>query len=418
MAIRLVSSVLVLVVVLVVGSSGSGAAKPVFRKPPPEGVVEVVGIAGTGSSLVELKDGSVMVVGGSSYRISTDGGVTWGEGQSFSGGAGGDGIIRLQSGALALMNRVATGGNLERGWLGAEIRFSEDEGQTWGEPLPVRMMGTPYYDTLIQLSTGRLLYPSRTCFGNPQHPDVGYGGHSTYPELDIAAVSHSDDLGKTWYIGMKEPKLGWGLDQYASSVLMGWFGPDGEPNGQLGITACDEPSVAETKDGRVLFFGRSAVGRIVYSYSSDGGEVWDAVRPTELVSCYSPNRLRAIPATGDLICVWNQVSPEENEYGWRRRRLSAAISQDSGETWGHFKTLELSTGLEDIDRIEPTLPIYWTRVGSQPKPVPPDAALFHYPNVKFAGDKVYIMYARVGVVEGKSQNQAVMRIYPLEYFYQ
>ena len=394
------------------------AEKPVFRKPPPERVVEIVDVAGTGSSLVGLKDGSLMVIKGGNYRISKDGGMTWSANQSFGQGASGNGIVRLKSGGLALMRNLASGGNLEKGWLGAEVRISEDEGKTWGPALPVRMMGTPYYDTMIQLGSGRLLFPSRTCFGNPQHPDVGYHGHSTYPELDIAGVSHSDDLGTTWTIGMKKPKLGWGLDQYSSSVLMGWFGPDGEPNGGLGITACDEPSVAETKDGRALFFGRSAVGRIVQSYSSDGGETWTAVRPTELVSCYSPCRLRRIPKTGDLICVWNQISPEENEYGWRRRRLSAAISEDSGKTWGHFKTLEVSAGLDDVPRIEPKLPIGWSRVGSHPKPLPEDAAIFDYPNVCFAGDKVFVLYSRGWRESGKWQREQVMRICPVEWFYE
>ena len=396
---------------------GAAVAKPVFRKPPPEGVVEIIGVAGSGSSLAELKDGTLIAAKGGGYRLSKDGGRTWGGPQSFPQGVSVNGILRLDNGDLAVMHTTASGGNLNNDWLAAELRFSSDDGATWGDPLPVKMMGTPYYDALVQLASGRLVYPSRVCFGNPMHPDVGYRGHSTYPELDIAAVSHSDDLGKTWYVGAKKPPLGWGLGQYGSSVLMGWFGPDGEPNGQLGITACDEPSVAETKDGRVLFFGRSAVGRLIYSYSSDGGETWTAVRPTPLVSCYSPCRLRRVPSTGDLICVWNQVSPEENEYGWRRRRLSAAISRDSGKTWVNFRTLELSAGLEDVARIEPKLPIYWVRAGSQSKPLPEDAALFSYPNVRFAKDSVFIMYNRQWLEAGKWVSEAVLRVYPVDYFY-
>ena len=392
------------------------AGKPEFRKSAAPGK-EIIGIAGTGSSLIELTDGSLMVMKGGNYRISTDGGDTWCESKSFGSGVSGDGLVRLKSGKLAMTKPLASGGNLEKGWKGAQVRTSEDEGKTWTDPLPVKMMGTPYFDSMIQLGSGRLVYPGRTCFGNPQHPDVGYRGHSTYPELDIAAVSHSDDLGKTWYIGMKKPKLGWGLEQYASSVLMGWFGPNGEPNGGLGITACDEPSVAETKDGQVLFFGRSAVGRIVQSYSPDGGETWSAVKPTELVACYSPCRLRRIPKTGDLVCVWNQISTDENEYGWRRRRLSAAISTDSGKTWSHFKTLEVSAGLDDVDRIEAKLPLHWSRVGSRSKPLPDDAALFHYPNVRFAKDKVFIMYTRQWKESGKWTSEQVMRIYPVSWLY-
>ena len=409
-SIRWLMPVLALMVVL--ATSARAGAKPVFRKPPPEGVVELVNIAGSGSALVELKDGSIMLLKGGSYRISTDGGVTWSDGRSLGKGISGNGIIRLQSGALAL-----TGGlNM---WL------SQDEGKTWGPALPLRTLrghGQPYYhDTMIQLSTGRLVLASHYCFRNPQHPDVGYGGHSTYPELLVSLIAYSDDEGQTWHVGPQEPKVSWvkDIDEWSAGILMGWFDYEGTPNGEGGVTECSEPNVAETKDGRVLFFARSPTGRIVYSYSSDGGELWLAVRPTELNSSSSPNRLRRIPQTGDLLCVWNQVSPEENEYGWRRHRLSAAISQDDGATWGHFKTLELSAGLEDIDRLEAKLPIKWSRAGSNRKSLPPDKAEFTYPNVCFAGDKVYIMYHRAWRESGEGRKvEQVMRIYPVEYFYQ
>jgi len=411
MYVRMVLSALVLAAVFVVGSSGPGVAKPVWRKPPPEGVVELVGVAGSKGTLVELQDGSVMLVQGGSYRISTDGGLTWGDSQSLGEGVSGKGIIRLQSGALAL-----TGG--QNMWL------SEDEGKTWGPALPLRTIEghDAWKDNMIQLSTGRLVLPSHYCFRNPQHPDVGYRGHSTYPEILVSLIAYSDDEGQTWHVGPAElkPNVSWvkDIDAWSAGILMGWFDYEGTPNGEGGVTECSEPNVAETKDGRVLFFARSPTGRIVYSYSSDGGETWLAVRPTELNSSSSPNRLRRIPQTGDFLCVWNQVSPEENEYGWRRNRLSAAISRDDGATWENFKTLELSAGLDDIEHLEPTLPIKWSRVGSNPKPLPADSAIFTYPNVCFAGDKVYIMYHRAWHEEDGRKVEQVMRIYPVEYFYQ
>ena len=79
----------------------------------------------------------------------------------------------------------------------------------------------------------------------------------------------------------------------------------------------------------------------------------------------------------------------------------------------------LAAGRGEVpDRIHPTLPIYWTRPGSQPKPLPADEALFDYPNVCFAGDKVYIMYGRAWPEEGQWKRESVLRIYPLEWFYQ
>ena len=117
-----------------------------------------------------------------------------------------------------------------------------------------------------------LVLPSRVCYGNDDHPGLEYrkasswgtwkglplqvSDHYHYPEIDIAAVSRSQDGGRTWQ--RAEP-------------LMGWFDAHGVANGYGGVSACDEPGVAETADGRLLFFARSTVGRIVASSSSDGG---------------------------------------------------------------------------------------------------------------------------------------------------
>ncbi len=388
-------------------------SRPTFRKPPSEGVTEVVGIIGRGWSMASLKSGALMATGGANYRISTDDGLTWSKAQRFPHGIQGDGIMRLKSGALALYNT-------KQMWL------SHDEGETWDAGSPINMLGSPYYATMIQLSSGRLLYPSRACYSNSSHPDLPrenldtYGlwkglrrqlaGHYHHPEIDIASVSYSDDEGKTWHL--------------CDGALMGWFDAHGIPNGYGGITACDEPSVAETKDGRQLFFARSTVGRIVQSSSRDGGVTWGAIRPNELACSYSPPRLVSIPETGDLMCVWNQVSREEIRRGYRRGRLSVAISEDSGASWKNFKTVEVSAGLEDIDRILPESPIIPVIGLPDVGQIPDDFAVFRYPNVGFAEDKVYLMYAREWFYtdaespnEVKMNAELVLRIHPLDDFY-
>ncbi len=382
-------------------------------RPPPEGVVELVGVGGIGHSLVELEDGTLMMVSGGSYRLSGDGGLTWGGSQSLGEGVSGNSIMRLQSGALALATN-------------SQLRISEDEGLSWSEPRNVDMPSPywlgPYWDTMIQLSSGRLLYPSRTCYSSgapdlacaPQAIGLWRGqefaieGHGHAPEMDVAAVSRSDDLGKSWQ---------------HSGYLMGWFDEHGIPNGYGAHTSCDEPNVVECADGRVLFLARSQVGRLVYSYSSDDGASWTAVRPTELAASYSPPRLRRIPQTGDLICVWNQVSGEEIRRGYRRGRLSVAISEDNGETWGRFKTIEVSEGLDNVDRVQPDAEIRWVRGRDDVGELPDNWAYFHYANIQFAGDKVFILYSRgsplLGIAEQNLHRQEqVTRIYPLAWFYE
>ena len=397
------------------------SGRPVFRKPPPEGVVEVPGI-GREWSIAGLEDGSLLAARQRRYRLSRDGGETWAEERDLPEPVTASGLLRLNSGALAAFSDDML-------WL------SGDDGRTWGEGRAIPMLGSPYYDTLVQLSSGRLLYPNRACFGNQGHPDLpleyvrSYGlwkglrrqvaGHYHWPEIDIASVSISDDEGESWRI--------------CEGELMGWFDEHGVPNGQGGVTACDEPSVAETRDGRVLFLARSTVGRLVCSYSRDGGLTWSAVRPTELAASYSPPALTTVPGSGDLLCVWNQVSREEIRRGYRRGRLSAAVSRDSGATWQGFRTIEVSAGLEDVDRVPAESPV--TPVIGLPDlgQLPDDFAVFRYPNVRVIGDQVFILYAREwfelaagarsgfederdgGVVLG---HENVLRRYPLEHFYE
>ncbi len=393
--------------------------KPVWRKPPPEGVVEIVG---TGvSSLVELPDGSLLAQNGST---SSDGGRTWSEPRSVGDGVDGNGLTCLNSGAIALTSD-------DRIWI------SQDNGETWDAPrhIPMDTARRGLSDTIIQLSGGRLLCPRRTVLGG-YHPDDGVGlpiggasrvpecegwgtwkglptsveGEGHCPQMEIAFVYYSDDEGRTW-----NP-----FEEYG--CLMGWFDFDGVVNGNCGVVPCDEPSVAETKDGGVLFFARSTVGRILYSYSRDHAQTWGAVKPTELECSYSPPRLRRIPRTGDLICVWNQVSHAEIRRGYLRGRLSAAISRDSGATWENFKTLELSAGLEDVERIPAEYPIRPVRSQNYVGTLPDDYANIYYPNICFAADKVYVIYSRGWLTQRGSEarltSERVLRIYPLEWFYQ
>jgi len=257
-------------------------------------------------------------------------------------------------------------------------------------------------------------------FGTWKGQQYQIEGHGHIPEISIGAVCYSDDEGASWHAGKDG---GSGDAHYSSSVLMGWFGTDGKPTTHdAWVTDTDEPTAAECKDGRVLFFGRSTVGRIVQSYSSDGGLTWTPVAPNELCNSYSPARLVRIPKTGDLMCVWNQMSPDEIRNGFRRGRLSAAISEDSGKTWGHFKTLELSEGLDDVDHVKPGRLELLIRAKKDVGKLPDGYAYFHYANVCFAGDRVFILYSRGGPMLGVAERnldkqQQVMRSYPLEWFY-
>ncbi|MFN0168573.1 MAG: sialidase family protein [Bryobacteraceae bacterium] len=236
-------------------------------------------------------------------------------------------------------------------------------------------------------------------------------------EMGICITYYSDDEGKTW--------------KQSEGGLFGWFDEKGEPNGAGGILDLYEPTSAETKDGRVLFIARS-----------NGGVTWHSVQPTQLSSSQSPALLIRIPKTGDLLCVWNQVSAEEIRRGFLRGRLSSAVSTDSGMTWRHFKTLELQDGMDDVGQIAPEFPIP-RRLVARPGlgQLPDGFAMFTYPNVDIVGDKVFVRYSRMWprVISGKPETkrdpnlplmwpqyeereaemtgESILRIYPLDWFY-
>ena len=411
---------------------------PVFGQNMPaqaavKGVEARIQIQGSMNSIVELKDGrGLMLSSNFKFYDSRDGGYTWRtagpvmtpEFRKFEGMEGeGSSLIRLKSGALAL---TFPRYNYQGGYALFLVK-SYDEGKTWIEETrispaninPISMsffFQGCYYGTLIQTQSGRLIQPFR--FGiSGSHPEwkkdkaygkingqqVGVEGHYHVPEQDIAFFYFSDDEGKTW--------------RKSRAFVFGWLN-----EGLDGMTSCDEPCVAETRDGRILMFARSQVGRIVKSESKDQGESWSMVRSAELASSFSPSRLVRIPKTGDLLCVWNQVSADEIRKGYRRGRLSAAISTDEGKTWKNFKTLEVSDGLDKS-------PTYKAKL-SEAKPVralddvgnlAAGYATFSYPNVGFLGDNVLVTYPTSNWTLSEKPTQissSVLRVIPLAWFYQ
>lgn len=423
--------------------------RPPFRPVPP-GVIELTGLPVEGG-IVERSDKSLLMVHGVqdplpglACRTSDDGGKSWTAAQPLLGewmeGASACGLIRLTSGYLALYY-----GTPKTGWY---LSTSADEGKTW--VLAGRITNFPMYipmhHSLIQLSSGRLLIAgywqtAEPVLGTERMTPTGWGwwkGRTLFMEghrgpcVGFCFTYHSDDEGRTWKQGPSD--LIWGI--------FGWFDERGDLNGAGGVIDLYEPTAAETKDGRVLLFARAKIGRLVQSYSRDGGLTWYPAEPTELASSQSPPLLIRIPQTGDLLCVWNQVSSAEIRRGFLRGRLSAAISSDSGLTWDHFKTLELQEGMEEIARLTPEFPMARHVVGRSPFCQLPDGfAMFTYPNVDIVGDRVFVRYLRAWPIEGEEKKEergedgaphlgprcegpsaemhfeTVLRIYPLEWFY-
>ncbi|WP_390625055.1 sialidase family protein [Gimesia maris] len=147
---------------------------------------------------------------------------------------------------------------------------------------------------------------------------------------------------------------------------------------------CHEPAIVELKEGRLLCFLRNTNQRLYQSFSDDGGAHWSRPEPTKLPSPESPAIVKRIPSTGDLLLLWNNVASPTN---WPRTPLSAAISQDDGKTWGHFK---------DID----ARPAF-------------DAA---YPSITFVNDEAFIAYYSRST-RWKRDSEITLRIYQVQQFY-
>lgn len=252
-------------------------------------------------------------------RLSDDGGKTWGEDFVFLPNEGLNtmsvSFLRLQDGRILLgyivREREAEGEQQQLRYL---LRFSDDEAQTWSEP--VCCTDPPSYyvvnnDRVIQLRSGRLVVPSS---------DHGtFDGRSLGRGVPLCFLS--DDNGSNW----------WSSERLRQR-------PGDEP------LCLQEPAVIELRDGRLMMLVRTAGGSQYGAWSKDGGETWSVLEPTALISPLSPASIRRIPTTGDLLLIYNDHRNIAPEYVGKRTPLVAAISRDEGQTWETRRVLEDDPG--------------------------------------------------------------------------
>jgi sialidase-1 len=188
------------------------------------------------------------------------------------------------------------------------LRISHDETATFGEPILVT--NAPGYhvmnnDRVTILRSGRLVCPVAWA------ADVFKQGHF------VSFCYLSDDGGRTWKAGTGK------VDQPKRGAM--------------------EPEVIELGDGRLMMIVRNQVGTIATSYSSDGGDHWSEPSQLPVTAPEAPATIRRIPATGDLLLIWNNTYQAGTGHGGKRTPLSAAVSQDEGKTWSAPRNLETST---------------------------------------------------------------------------
>ena len=236
------------------------------------------------------------------------------------------------------------------------MRRSLDNGRTWGTQTQISEPG--WYcnnaDRALRLSTGRVILPAHGPYAEKYIGGTQYRGGELH-----SFVFYSDDGFRTWR---------------RSSDSMTAQG-----------RGCHEPTIVELKDGRLYCLLRNTNECQYSSVSDDGGDHWTKPISTLLASPESPAIVKRIPATGDLLVLWNNVASPTN---WPRTPLTAAISRDEGKTWTNFR---------DIDNRNDF-----------------DAA---YPSVTFVGNEALVaFYTRSR--KWKRDSQVTLRIYGIDQFYQ
>ncbi|MFB3788260.1 MAG: sialidase family protein [bacterium] len=271
------------------------------------------------ADIVELKDGTLLLAwsrfrGGEddataviAAKKSRDGGRTWGDEfilqENFAKqNVMSVSLLRLASGKILFFFLAKNGPDD----LHLYVRASTDEAQTWSDPLKVTQ-GPGYHimnnARAIQLRSGRILCPIAWS------PNIA----TQYQKQDCFCY-YSDDEGATW--------------KKSSSTVT------------LGSSPAMEPGLVELKDGTVMMIIRTALDRIYQAFSSGRGDTWGPPEASSLTAPAAPSTISRIPATGDLLMVWNN-NPLGNKAGWQGRTpLTTAVSTDEGKTWKHIRNIE------------------------------------------------------------------------------
>ena len=278
---------------------------------------------------IQLTDGRILFVythftgGGADHstahlasRVSSDGGRTWSTKDVVvvpnEGGFNvmSVSLLRLADGRIAMFYARKNSHTDCR----PVMRVSTDEAKTWSEPIvciPDDEVG--YYvlnnDRVVQLASGRLVVPV-ALHHKPDWKKADWNGH--------ILCYLSDDVGKTWranktMLTTKTPK-----DQRVTT---------------------QEPGVIALADGRLMLFCRTNFGTQYLSFSSDQGETFSELKPSNIYSPCSPATIERIPGSGELLMVWNNHEKIEPALRGKRTPLSIAISRDEGKTWVNVKNL-------------------------------------------------------------------------------
>ncbi|MCE5324380.1 glycoside hydrolase [bacterium] len=294
------------------------------------------------ADMIHLKNGDLLLAYGQwcgkddldeaeiRYITSSDGGRTWDNDSVLLPNEGNIAtysvsLLRMQNDEILMSYGVRE--SLEDRTV--YFRKSSDECKTWSPRVKLEVPPAWYSgytgisnNRLIQLRSGRILAAAW----------AGWANDKTI----IGFTAYSDDFGQTW--------------RKSDDVDIRTI----DPSSSYGA---DDPAVVELKDGRVMMLVSTELGCLAKSYSKDQGKTWTRpVRVRELVAPKTPATIARIPATGDLLLVWNYNTTECYP-------LNSMISKDDGKTWSNLRVIDDSNNSSYVsitpvdDRI---LLTYWS----------------------------------------------------------
>ena len=253
--------------------------------------------------------------------FSDDGGKTWRDEYTVQENIGQCNVmcanlLTLQDGRVALVFNVKNGQVVGQLDCRAHIIYSSDGCRTWTDPSPICRDEGRYYvlenSRLVQLSTGRIIVPMALLV-------------ATDPWWFAACCAYSDDGGEHWRMSeFAAPR-----DRLRAGMV------------ETGVVELDRSKrvFPVQGDGPVLLmYGRSCYGQILHGLSYDGGVSWTSPEPLGPHSPISPSLMKRL-TTGDLVLIWNAQDRRQAHPEWRAP-LTAAISQDEGQTWIHVRDIE------------------------------------------------------------------------------
>lgn len=266
-----------------------------------------------------------------SARYSDDGGITWSKRDKLLVDNEGThnvmspSLLRLADGRIALFYLRTNSFHDCRMYL----RTSGDECKTWSEPtlcIPAPGYFIVNNDRVVQLKSGRLIIPAA------YHRPKLDGGEEDWAGWDYRAITlfyYSDDNGQTWSES---------TDWCALPVRS--------------LSGMQEPGLVELEDEILYAWARTDTGRQWHTVSIDDGDNWAPPQPSYFLSPNSSMSIKRIPATGDLLAVWNDHSRRwklpapvledeaDTDTSWGRTPLAMAISSNDGKAWKLQKLLE------------------------------------------------------------------------------